>query len=105
MNTEHTVVMQHLPRDVSELKMMTEICSGIGAVTEGYEACGATIKSHNEKNTVFAEWLRRQNKVVIQGDIADPGHCLTDFAVSRIHFVRWCFMSTLEHVRRPTAVS
>ena len=72
LKTDNSVVLQHLPKDVKDLLNMTEVCSGIGAVTEGYKACGATTKTYNEKNAVFTSWLKTQNKLVVEGDISDP---------------------------------
>ena len=43
---------------------MTEICSGIGAVTEGYKACGDTTKSYITTRTRYSPsgWKNRTNR-------------------------------------------
>ena len=72
LRTAETLVMEHSPIDVTNFKESIELCTGIGAVTTGYEQCGVQTTTCNEQNHVFAEWLRKRGKRVVEGDISDP---------------------------------
>ena len=72
LRTEDTMILEHPAIDVAKFSESTEICTGIGAVTTGYEKCGVSTTSFNEQNQVFADWLRKRGKHVIEGDISDP---------------------------------
>eukprot|EP00435_Cladocopium_sp_Y103_P059290 s5_g21.t1 len=67
-----TVVMLHHPKDLTQGLKVTEVCAGIDAISEGYRACGVETVSCNEINPVFAQWMQKEGKQVIEGDVCDP---------------------------------
>ena len=72
LRTNETVIVEHQVRDVQTIPVVAEVCSGISAVSTGYEACGARVDMHCDNNPVFTDWLQAHGKRVIQGDLADP---------------------------------
>eukprot|EP00438_Fugacium_kawagutii_P015087 Skav214578 [mRNA] locus=scaffold57:195327:199849:+ [translate_table: standard] len=55
----------------TDFRRCIEACAGIAAVTQGYQACGIRTDVHVEENYMFATWLNKHGKPVIQGDISD----------------------------------
>ena len=43
LRTQETTVVEHQVKDVASLPVITKVCSGISAVSTGYEACGAQV--------------------------------------------------------------
>ena len=72
MRTAETTILEHHVKDVNIIPTVTEVCSGISAVSTGYEACGAEVTMHCDNNPIFAQWLHEHGKQVVLGDIADP---------------------------------
>jgi site-specific DNA-cytosine methylase len=64
------LALRHQAKEFSKMSTVTEVCSGISAVSQGYEACGAKMVSYNELNPKFAAWLIKQGKIVIEGDVS-----------------------------------
>lgn len=64
------------PRQVAEMKGLYNVidaCSGIGAVTQGFTACGAQIVCHIESNQAFHQWQEtRSQSTCIRGCVNDP---------------------------------
>jgi hypothetical protein len=64
------------PRQVAEMKGLYNVidaCSGIGAVTQGFTACGAQIVCHIESNKAFHQWQEtRSQSTCIRGCVNDP---------------------------------
>ena len=70
LNTPDTFVVSH-PVDSLQSLSIVEACSGIGAVSLGYKAAGLETTIYIEQNKRFVDWLRANQKEVIQGNIGD----------------------------------
>ena len=69
--TQQSVIIGHQPWTQSTLRTHVETCSGLGAVTTGYQKCGVNTVAFNDENAAFAQWLERHGKVVVRGNIND----------------------------------
>ena len=65
---------------LAQLKTGIETCSGIGCVTYGYKACGASIRVYNDCNEHFVAWLQKSKQEgrlkdcsLVLGDVGDLG--------------------------------
>ena len=58
LRTPETLVVEHVPIDVARFQESTEICTGIAAVTQGYDQCAVSTTTHNENNPVFSHWFQ-----------------------------------------------
>ena len=69
--TETTKVIEHKICDGSAFRKMIEVCSGIGAVGQGFESAGTTTVCYCDHNAKFCEWLSQKHPhvPVIAGDI------------------------------------
>ena len=70
VRTDKTVVLQHEAIQAERFTSVAETCAGFGGVSQGYEKCGCEVEEVNEANPRFADWLRKQGKTVVEGDIA-----------------------------------
>ena len=68
--TPSTVALRHQPKEFSKMTTVIEVCSGISAVSQGCEACGATVVCYNEMNSKFVAWMKNQGKIIIEGDVS-----------------------------------
>lgn len=58
--------------EMNGLYNIVDACSGLGAVTKGYEECGAQVLCHVESNQAFHQWsANRTSKPCILGNVAD----------------------------------
>ena len=69
--TQQSVIIGHQPWTQSTLRTHVETCSGLGAVTTGYQKCGVNTVAFNDENAAFAQCLERHGKVVVRGNIND----------------------------------
>ena len=71
LNAPETMVVSH-SSDFQHPFKLVEACSGIGAVSLGYNAAGIETAAYVEQNKKFCEWLRvNQKQHVIEGDIGE----------------------------------
>lgn len=71
-NKHDTEVLTVPALDFSGLSRVVEGCAGIGAVDQGYEACGAQVILQIDNNRAFADWLTAKGvSPVIKGNVAD----------------------------------
>ena len=78
---EDTHVFPRPAIEMQGLYRVVDVCSGIGAVTKGFEACDAEILCHVDSNEQFVQWKKaRTEKPCILGNVA---HASTVSAVAR----------------------
>ena len=66
-----TVVMGHSAIRERDFQYMRETCAGLGAVSTGFAKCGVVTSVYNDVNKPFTDWMKRNGKRVILGDIND----------------------------------
>ena len=80
--TQDTRTFPRAPLAMQGLYNIVDACSGIAAVTKGFEAAGASVLCHVESNPNFHAWTHHQSSVPsIRGDVSDPQ---TIYEVSRV---------------------
>ena len=69
--TPKTSILNHETHDIANITNVVELCSGIGAVTKGYQRCGGRTLCFCDHNERYCKWIRdRTNIPVICGDIS-----------------------------------
>ena len=66
-----TVVMGHSAIRERDFQYMRETCAGLGAVSTGFAKCGVVTSVYNDVNKPFTDWMKRNGKRAILGDIND----------------------------------
>ena len=71
-NSIATKVIQHQQMTPSSLLRVIEACSGIGAMGQGFQACGMRTVCYIDLNERYCDWLDQQHEVpVVRGDVCD----------------------------------
>ena len=99
VRTDKTVVLLHEAIQAERFTSVAEICAGFGGVSQGYEKCGCEVEEVNEANPRFADWLRKQGKTVVEGDIAQT-ETMIHLAPFKSGFFSGGIMSTMVGLRR-----
>eukprot|EP00438_Fugacium_kawagutii_P003263 Skav236364 [mRNA] locus=scaffold1770:8680:18124:+ [translate_table: standard] len=79
-------VLLHTHDFRANFQQTIEACAGIGAVTQGFAACGVDVAVHVEQAEPYAAILRSGGKQVIHGDIADSA-TLQKLASAKVGFL------------------
>ena len=78
---ETTHVFPRPALEMQGLYRVIDVCSGLGAVTRGYEACGAEVLCHVDSNEQFIRWKQSRTETpCIRGNVA---HAETIAAVAK----------------------
>lgn len=71
LNTPTTRVVAHGTPNISDVSNVVELCSGIGAVSKGYQWCGGKTICFCDHNEHYCNWIKeRLNTHVVCGDIS-----------------------------------
>ena len=77
---EGSSVFPHVVATMDDLHTVTEVCSGIGVMSDGLLSCGATIGAKNELRETLIQFQHRQGVTgLVQGDIGDQQVLATFF--------------------------
>lgn len=72
MQTNDTACIRHEHPSHKSIRQLVEACAGIGAVGQGFKACGFQTVARAESNPNFCKWLTdRGHSSVVQGDVAE----------------------------------
>ncbi len=70
--TPDTSILAHETRCIENVKNVVELCSGIGAVSKGYQRCGGKTICFCDHNERYCNWIRkRMDTPVVCGDISN----------------------------------